>query len=63
VQPGCYGTLQWIGMIAAREKKSKAVFSASALPRSGGCRRKLEHKDVNNGQEESSCIERIGVEG
>lgn len=62
MQRGGYGTFQWIGMIVVREKISQAVFSVSAFPRSGGCRRKLENEDGNNRPEESRGVGMIGVE-
>lgn len=45
-----------------REKISQADFSVSAFPRSGGCKRNLEHEDGNNRPEESQRIGMIGVE-
>tara|TARA_R110000822_G_scaffold22824_1_gene71102 strand:+ start:208 stop:426 length:219 start_codon:yes stop_codon:yes gene_type:complete len=62
VQRGGYGTFPWIGMFMVREKISQAIFSVSAFPRSGGCRRKLENEDGNNRLEESRGIGMIGVE-
>ncbi|PXX22859.1 hypothetical protein C7972_12238 [Arenibacter sp. ARW7G5Y1] len=49
-------------MFMVREKISQTVFSVSAFPHSGGCKRKLEHEDGHNSPEGIRRIVRFGVE-